>query len=81
MNRPMTKEELFNKVYDILKEKGRIPDIIEYGHAAGSPVSITTYVYESGSKLAYGGRNLKQVVGSAIIITTNRNYTIDVAQA
>ena len=35
MNKPMTTVELFNKIYDILKEKGRIPDILEYGHAAG----------------------------------------------
>lgn len=55
MTKPMTTEELFNKVYDILKEKGRIPDILEYGHVTGSPVSITTYEYELGSKLAYGG--------------------------
>ena len=55
MTKPMTTEELFNKAFDILKEKGRIPDILEYGHAAGSPVSITTYEYELGSKLAYGG--------------------------
>lgn len=36
-----------------------------------------------GIKAAYMSidRNLKQVVGSAIIITINRNYTIDVAQA
>ena len=55
MNKPMTTVELFNKIYDILKEKGRIPDILEYGHAAGSPAPIKTYEYELGSKLAYGG--------------------------
>lgn len=55
MNKPMTTEELFNKIYDILKEKDRIPDILEYGHAAGSPAPITTYAYDLGSKLAYGG--------------------------
>lgn len=55
MTKPMTTEKLFNKIYDILKEKDKIPDILEYGHAAGSPVPITTYEYELGSKLAYGG--------------------------
>ncbi len=55
MTKPMTTVELFNKIYDILKEKGRIPDILEYSHAAGSPAPIKTYEYELGSKLAYGG--------------------------
>lgn len=55
MNKPMTTEDLFNKIYNILKEKGRLPDILEYGSAVRNPVPITTYKYELGSKLAYGG--------------------------
>lgn len=31
MNRPMTTEELFNRIQDTLKEKGRLPDILDYG--------------------------------------------------
>ena len=55
MNKPMTTEDLFNKVCHILKEKGRLPDILEYESATGNPVPVTTYEYELGSKLAYGG--------------------------
>ena len=29
MNKPMTTEELFNKICNILKEKGKFPDILE----------------------------------------------------
>lgn len=55
MNKPMTTEELFNKICNILKEKGRLPDILEYNLATKNPVPITTYEYELCSKLAYGG--------------------------
>ncbi len=55
MNKPMTTRDLFNKICNILKEKGRLPDILEYGSAASNPVPVTTYEYELGSKLAYGG--------------------------
>ena len=55
MNKPMTTEELFNKICNILKEKGRFPDILEYDSPTRNPVPITTYEYELGSKLAYGG--------------------------
>lgn len=43
MNRPMTTEELFDKIQDRLKEKGRLPDILDYGLATHSPVPIKTY--------------------------------------
>lgn len=55
MNKPMTTRDLFNKICNILKEKGRLPDILEYGSPASNPVPVTTYEYELGSKLAYGG--------------------------
>lgn len=55
MNKPMTTEELFNKICNILKEKGRLPDILEYESATRNSVPVTTYEYELGSKLAYGG--------------------------
>ncbi len=55
MKRPMTTKGLFNKICGILKEKGRLPDILEYGSATRNPVPITTYEYELCSKLAYGG--------------------------
>lgn len=51
MNKPMTTEELFNQICNILKEKGRLPDILEYESATRNPVPVTTYEYELGSKL------------------------------
>ena len=55
MNKPMTTEELFNKICNILKAKGRLPDILEYESATRNPVPIMTYACELGSKLTYGG--------------------------
>ncbi len=53
--RPMTTEELFNRINGILKEKGKLPDILDYGLATHSPVSITNYEYGLRNKLDYGG--------------------------
>lgn len=55
MKKPMTTEELFEKIKGILKEKGRLPDILDYGLATCSPVPITTYEYDLKNSLAYGG--------------------------
>ena len=38
--RPMTTEELFNRINGILKEKGKLPDILDYGLATHSPVPV-----------------------------------------
>ena len=53
--RPMTTEELFNRINGILKEKGKLPDILDYGLATHSPVPITNYEYGLKNKLDYGG--------------------------
>ena len=53
--RPMTTEELFDIICKILKEKGRLPDILDYGLATHSPVPITNYEYSLRNKLDYGG--------------------------
>ena len=53
--RPMTTGELFDKVSNILKEKGKLPDILDYGLAADNPVPITNYEYDLKSNLAFGG--------------------------
>ncbi len=53
--RPMTAEELFNRINGILKEKGKLPDILDYGLATHSPVPITNYEYSLQNKLDYGG--------------------------
>ena len=54
MDRPMTTEELFGKINSILKEKRRLPDILDYCHAIGSPDPIRTYEFVLGYGLAYG---------------------------
>lgn len=54
MTRPMTTEELFGKVNSILKEKGKLPDILDYGHATNNPVPIKTYEFALGHCLDYG---------------------------
>ena len=43
--RPMTTEELFNRINGILKEKGKLPDILDYGLATHNPMAITNYEY------------------------------------
>ena len=55
MNQPMTTEELFNKIQSILKEKGKLPAILDYGLATHRPVPVTTYEFDLGNRLAYGG--------------------------
>ena len=53
--RPMSTEELFNRINGILKEKDKLPDILDYGLATHSPVPITNYEYGLRNKLDYGG--------------------------
>ena len=55
MDRPMTTEELFDQIQDRIKEKGRLPDILDYGLATHSPVPIKTYEFDLVNKLAHGG--------------------------
>lgn len=55
MKRPMTTEELFNRIQGILKEKGKFPDILDYGLATHRPVPITNYEFNLKSNLNYGG--------------------------
>ena len=54
MTRPMTTEELFEKINSILKEKGKIPDILDYGNATSNPVPIRTYEFDLRNSLNYG---------------------------
>ena len=55
LNKPMTTEELFNKICSILKEKGKTPDILDYGLATSFLVPIKTYEFDLKANLAYGG--------------------------
>ncbi len=53
--KPMTTEELFEKICGILKEKSTLPDILDYGLATSNPVPIRTYQFDLKNNLAYGG--------------------------
>ena len=53
--RPMTTGELFDAICKILKEKGKLPDILDYGLATYNPAPITNYEYGLRNKLDYGG--------------------------
>lgn len=55
MNKSMTSGELFNKICSILKEKNKLPDILDYEIATSHPVPIKTYEVDLKSNLAYGG--------------------------
>ena len=55
MTKPMTTEELFEKINSILKEKSKIPDILDYSLATGNPIPIRTYEFDLRNTLNYGG--------------------------
>lgn len=55
MKKPMTTEELFEKIKNSLKEQGKLLSILDHGLASCSPVPITNYEYDLRSNLAYGG--------------------------
>ena len=55
MTRPMTTEELFEKINSILKEKGKLPDILDYSLATSNPIPIRTYEFDLRNSLNYGG--------------------------
>ena len=54
MEKPMTTCELFQKIRDILEEKGSLPDILDYELATNEPVPIKTYQFNLKNDLAYG---------------------------
>lgn len=55
LKKPMTTEELFDKIKGILQGKDKLPDILDYGLGAYNPVPIKTYEFDLKSNLAYGG--------------------------
>lgn len=55
MKRPMTTEEFFDRICGILREKGMMPDILDYALATHEPVPMATYEYSIGNSLDYGG--------------------------
>ena len=52
--RPMTTDELFNRIVMILKEKSRLPESLDYGLAIGNALPITNCEFDLRSNLAYG---------------------------
>jgi hypothetical protein len=55
ITKPMTTAEFFEKICEILKENGDMPDILDYGLAEINSVPITTYEFEIHNNLDYGG--------------------------
>ena len=55
MERPMTTEELFEKICSLLKEKGKLPDILDYHLGPIQPKPITNYAFDVRNNLDYGG--------------------------
>ena len=55
MERPMTTEELFEKICSLLKEKGKLPDILDYHLGPINPKPITNYAFDVRNNLDYGG--------------------------
>lgn len=51
----MATGDLFDKICGILKEKGKLPNILDYGLAAHRIVSITNYEFDLKSNIGYGG--------------------------
>lgn len=54
VKQPMTTEELFSKVCEILKEKNLLPDLLDYANPACEPVLITNCDFVLKSNLDYG---------------------------
>jgi len=52
--KPMTTAEVFNAVSGILKEEGKLPDILDYSMENRNPVPIKSYEFELISCLDYG---------------------------
>jgi len=52
--KPMTTEELFSKICGILREKGKMPDILDYGLATHGSVPVTDCEFDLKNNLNYG---------------------------
>ena len=53
LTRPMTTEEYFNKICDILKQKNLMPDIMDYALATHDPIRHC-YWRDHGAYRLYG---------------------------
>lgn len=54
VEKPMTTGELFSRIQDILKERSRLPDILDYGLPTYHPTPIRTYRFDLKNNLDYG---------------------------
>ena len=54
MKRPMTTKELFEKIEGILREKGLLPDILDYSLPEREERPISTYEFNIRNNLDYG---------------------------
>lgn len=59
----MTTGELFDAICKILKEKGKMPNILDYGLTTHNPAPITNYEYSLRNKLDYGGNEGRTTSG------------------
>ena len=50
----MTTEELSDRIKGVLKQKGRLPDIPDYGPGAYSPAQIKICEFDLKSNFSYG---------------------------
>lgn len=61
MKKPMTTAEFFNTISGILKEKGKLPDILNYGLETHNPIQLSSC--EFNLKRRKGGNNRGQGIG------------------
>lgn len=54
IRKPMTTLELFCKIKDILEEKDKLSDILDYSLGTSKPAPITNYEFGWGNNLDYG---------------------------
>ncbi len=74
--KPMTTAEFFNTICDILKEKGKWPDILDYALATCNPVTLTNDEFEIMNNLDYGGsEGIYLVLGVKRIVTSGRTLS------
>ena len=69
LKKPMTTEEFFDKMCEILKEKGMMPDILDYALATSEPVPMKTYEYSIRNNLDYGGSEAPIWISGLSIMT------------
>lgn len=55
MERPITVEELFRRICEILKENALLPELLDYSRASGCQEPVKTYEFSLLNRLSYGG--------------------------